>query len=104
VLPILSECLSTTRQCLGNGNKILVCGNGGSAADAQHFVAELVGRYSKSRAALSAIVLAADSATFTAVSNDFGFEQVFARQVNALARRGDVLIALSTSGNSRNVI
>jgi phosphoheptose isomerase len=104
LLPTLSQCIDVVRESLSAGNKILACGNGGSAADAQHFVAELVGRYSRSRGALSAIVLGSDSATVTAVSNDFGFEQVFARQVEALARRGDVLIALSTSGNSRNVI
>jgi phosphoheptose isomerase len=104
ILPVLSHCIGVARQCLRAGHKILACGNGGSAADAQHFVAELVGRYNHSRAPLSAIVLGSDSATLTAVSNDFGFDQVFARQVDALARRGDVLIALSTSGNSRNVI
>jgi phosphoheptose isomerase len=104
LLPVLSQCIGIARQCLRTGNKILACGNGGSAADAQHFVAELVGRYANARPALAAIVLGSDSATFTAVSNDFGFDQVFARQVDALARRGDVLIAISTSGNSRNVI
>lgn len=104
LLPILHQCIGVARRCLGAGNKILACGNGGSAADAQHFVAELVGRYHRSRPALSAMVLGGESATFTAVSNDFGFDHVFARQVDALARRGDVLIALSTSGNSRNVI
>ena len=104
LLPGLAQCIEVTRQRLRAGNKILVCGNGGSAADAQHFVAELVGRYNKSRPALPAIVLGSDAATVTAVSNDFGFEQVFARQIDALARPGDVLIALSTSGNSPNVI
>jgi D-sedoheptulose 7-phosphate isomerase len=104
ILPALAECIHITRGCLARGNKILVCGNGGSAADAQHFVAELVGRYNHSRPALSAVVLGTDAATVTALSNDFGFEQVFARQVEALARSGDMLIALSTSGNSPNVI
>jgi D-sedoheptulose 7-phosphate isomerase len=104
LLPTLAECIQITRQCLKAGNKILVCGNGGSAADAQHFVAELVGRYRNARPALSAVVLGTDAATVTALSNDFGFEQVFARQVEALGRRGDVLITLSTSGNSPNVI
>jgi len=104
LLPTLSQCIGAARQCLRVGHKILACGNGGSAADAQHFVAELVGRYSRARAPLRGIVLGSDSATLTAVSNDFGFDQVFARQVDALAQRGDVLIALSTSGNSLNVI
>jgi phosphoheptose isomerase len=104
LLPTLSKCIDVARQCLRAGHKILACGNGGSAADAQHFVAELVGRYSRHRAPLPAIVLGSDSATLTAVSNDFGFDQVFARQVDAIAQRGDVLIALSTSGNSQNVI
>jgi phosphoheptose isomerase len=104
LLPTLAHCIEIAHRCLSAGHKILACGNGGSAADAQHFVAELVGRYSKSRPALPAMVLSGDSATFTAVCNDFGFDQVFARQIDALARPGDVLIALSTSGNSLNVI
>jgi D-sedoheptulose 7-phosphate isomerase len=104
VLPYLAECIHIARQCLKAGNKILVCGNGGSAADAQHFVAELVGRYSKTRQALSAVALGTDAATMSALSNDFGFDQMLSRQVEALGRRGDVLIALSTSGNSVNVI
>jgi D-sedoheptulose 7-phosphate isomerase len=104
LLPTLSNCMELTRQCLAAGGKIIACGNGGSAADAQHFIAELVGRYDKPRAPLAGIVLGTDAATMTAVSNDFGFEYVFSRQVDALARSGDVLIALSTSGNSRNVI
>jgi phosphoheptose isomerase len=104
LLPALARCIEVARRCLDSGGKILACGNGGSAADAQHFVAELVGRYTQSRSALSAVVLGSDSATLTAVSNDFGFEHVFARQIDALGRPGDVLVALSTSGNSPNVI
>jgi len=104
MLPALSQCIDLARHCLSSGHKILACGNGGSGADAQHFVAELVSRYSGARRALAAVVLGSDSATTTAVSNDFGFEQIFARQVEALARPGDVLIALTTSGNSPNVI
>ena len=104
LLPTLVQCIHLARRCLNSGCKILACGNGGSAADAQHFVAELVGRYAATRRALAAVVLGSDSATMTAVSNDFGFEHVFARQVEALARPGDVFLALSTSGNSRNVI
>ena len=104
VLPSLAECIRLARQCLATGHKILACGNGGSAADAQHFVAELVGRYSHTRPALSAVALGTDAATVTALSNDFGFDHVFARQVDALGRAGDVLIAISTSGNSASVI
>ncbi|MBV8495880.1 MAG: SIS domain-containing protein [Gammaproteobacteria bacterium] len=86
------------------GGKILACGNGGSAAHAQHLVAELVGRFREDRRALPAIALTADSATLTALGNDFGYGEVFARQVRALARSGDLLVAISTSGNSANVI
>lgn len=86
------------------GGKLLLCGNGGSAADAQHIAAELVGRYMRARAGLPAIALTTDSSALTAIANDFGYEQVFARQVQALARAGDLLVAISTSGNSPNVI
>jgi D-sedoheptulose 7-phosphate isomerase len=84
--------------------RILVCGNGGSAADAQHFAAELVGRFEEERQALAAIALTTDSSILTAIGNDYGFADVFARQVRALGRSGDVLLAISTSGNSENVI
>ena len=104
ILPMLTECIAACHRCLLAGGKILACGNGGSAADAQHFVAELVGRYHNTRPALPAIALMGDPATFTAVSNDFGFEQVFARQIEAFSRPGDVLMAISTSGNSPNVL
>lgn len=91
--------------CFARGNKVLVCGNGGSASDAEHFVAELVGRYKDDRQALPALALSAGgTATLTAVANDYGYEAVFARQVEALARPGDLLFAISTSGNSPNVI
>ena len=86
------------------GGKILVCGNGGSAADAQHIAAELVGRFGHARRGLPALALTTDSSALTSIGNDFGFDAVFARQVEALARLGDVLIGISTSGNSRNVI
>lgn len=84
--------------------KILACGNGGSAADAQHFAAELVGRFEVERQGVAAYALTTDSSIMTAVSNDYGFNHVFARQVQALGRPGDVLLAISTSGNSANVI
>ena len=88
---------------LRQGNKILVCGNGGSAADAQHFAAELVNRFEIERPGLAAIALTTDSSALTSIANDYAFEQIFARQVRALGRPGDVLLAISTSGNSPNV-
>lgn len=104
---MLGRVLETARllsKALDGGGKILVAGNGGSAADAQHFVAELVGRYMKERRALAAIALTTDTSILTAVGNDYGFEQVFSRQVDGLGCVGDVLVAISTSGNSRNLI
>ena len=89
---------------LRRGCKILVCGNGGSAADAQHFAAELSGRYVKERRALAGIALTVDTSALTAIGNDYGYDQVFSRQVEALGRPGDLLVGISTSGNSRNVI
>ena len=91
-------------EALKSQKKILLCGNGGSAADAQHIAAELVGRFKKERRALPAIALTTDTSALTAISNDYGYEQVFARQVEALAQKGDVLIAISTSGESENVL
>lgn len=87
-----------------SGGKLLICGNGGSAADAQHIAAELSGRYECDRRALPAIALTTDTSALTAVSNDFGFDRVFARQIEALARKGDCVLAISTSGNSPNII
>ena len=86
------------------GNKLLIIGNGGSAADAQHIAAEIVGRYKQDRPAYAAIALTTDTSALTAIANDYGFEQVFARQVDGLGRRGDVLLALSTSGRSPNIL
>ena len=86
-----------------SGNKILICGNGGSAADAQHFAAELVGRFEKERASYPALALTTDSSALTAIGNDYGFERVFSRQVEGLGCKGDLLIAISTSGNSPNI-
>ena len=91
-------------EALKSGKKILLCGNGGSAADAQHIAAELVGRYEQQRRAFPAISLTTDTSALTAVSNDYGYEEVFARQVEALAVAGDVLIAISTSGKSPSVV
>ncbi len=92
------------RDTLKQGNKVLLCGNGGSAADAQHIAAELVGRYERQRRACPAIALTTDTSALTALSNDFGYEEVFARQVEALASANDVLLALSTSGTSANIL
>jgi D-sedoheptulose 7-phosphate isomerase len=89
---------------LKRGCRILICGNGGSAADAQHFAAELSGRYVKERRALAGIALTVDTSALTAIGNDYGFDQVFARQVEALGRPGDLLVGISTSGNSPNVL
>ena len=89
---------------LQNGGKVLTCGNGGSAADAQHFAAELVGRYRRERPGWSAIALTVDPSVLTSLCNDYGFEQIFARQVQALGRPGDILVAISTSGRSKNVL
>jgi len=91
-------------EALSSGRKVLLCGNGGSAADAQHIAAELVGCYEKQRRSWPAIALTTDTSALTAVSNDLGYEQVFARQVAGLARDGDILIAISTSGKSKNVL
>ena len=91
-------------KCLAADGKILSCGNGGSAGDAQHFSAELLNRFERERAPLAAIALSTDTSTLTSIANDYRFEEVFAKQVQALGRPGDVLLAISTSGNSPNVI
>ena len=90
--------------CLMNDGKIMACGNGGSAADAQHFAAELLNRFEMDRPGLAAIALTTDSSTLTSIANDFEFDQVFSKQVRALGQPNDLLLAISTSGNSRNVI
>ncbi len=89
---------------LKSGGKILICGNGGSAADAQHIAAELVGRFKRERAALAAIALTTDTSILTALANDYSYDEVFRRQVEALGRPGDLLLAISTSGNSPNLV
>ncbi len=89
--------------CLRHGGKIIWCGNGGSAADAQHLAAELVGRFRRPRSALASLALTTDSSVLTAIANDFGFEQVFERQLDALCQPGDVVVGISTSGDSVNV-
>ena len=91
-------------ESLKNGGKALACGNGGSAADAQHFAAELVNRFEAERPPLAGLALTTDSSTLTSIANDYAYEQIFAKQLRAIGRRGDVLLAISTSGNSANVI
>jgi D-sedoheptulose 7-phosphate isomerase len=100
----IDDCAAIIVDTVKRGGKILLCGNGGSAADAQHIAAEFVGRYETERRALPAISLTTDTSALTAIANDYDFERVFARQVDALAAEGDCLIAISTSGNSPNVI
>jgi len=100
----IAGAVETMVGALVNNGRILACGNGGSAGDAQHFAAELVGRFEAERQGLAAIALTTDTSILTAVGNDYSFEQVFARQVRALGQPGDVLLAISTSGNSGNVI
>ena len=91
-------------QCLQSGGKVMACGNGGSAADAQHFAAELIGRFERERQELAAIALTTDSSILTAVGNDYSYDEVFSKQVRGLGKKGDVLLAISTSGNSKNVV
>lgn len=91
-------------ETLKNGNKVLLCGNGGSAADAQHIAAELTGRYKRERKGLPGIALTTDTSALTAIGNDYGYDRIFDRQVEALANKGDLIIGISTSGNSKNII
>jgi D-sedoheptulose 7-phosphate isomerase len=102
--PAFEKMLSVCVAAVHNGNKILFFGNGGSAADAQHLATELTVRYKKDRAPIAAIALTTDTSSLTAIGNDFGFDHLFARQVEALGKKGDVAICISTSGNSANVL
>jgi D-sedoheptulose 7-phosphate isomerase len=102
--PEVSRVADLIGKCFRTGNKLLMCGNGGSAADASHFATELVVRFTKDRRALPAICLASDSGILTACGNDYGFDKIFARQVAAFGQAGDVLICFTTSGNSKNVL
>ncbi len=104
LLARLHEAVTCCEEALLQGGRILFCGNGGSAADAMHLAGELVGRFNYDRPGMAGIALTADTSALTAIGNDYGFEQVFARQVEALGRPGDVLIALSTSGQSMNLV
>ncbi|GIZ50707.1 phosphoheptose isomerase [Noviherbaspirillum aridicola] len=100
----ISEAVQLMFSALSNGNKILACGNGGSAADCQHFAAELVGRFERERLPLPALALTTDTSILTAVGNDYAFNDIFSKQVQAFGQAGDILLALSTSGNSANVV
>ncbi len=102
--PHIAKASHAMVNCLKNGGKILSCGNGGSAGDSQHFAAELVGRFERERAELAAIALTTDSSILTAVGNDYSFDEIFSKQVRALGKHGDILFAISTSGNSKNVV
>jgi len=104
MIPDILKATELIVNTLQNGNKVLLCGNGGSAADAQHIAAELTGRYKSDRRGLPSIALTTDTSALTAISNDFGYDRVFDRQVEALANEGDLLIAISTSGNSANIL
>lgn len=107
-LSVLPEPIAAAAQlmtaCMTNGNKIMSCGNGGSAADAQHFSSEMINRFELERPALPAIALTTDSSTITSIANDYSYEEVFAKQIKALGQPGDILLAISTSGNSRNIV
>jgi D-sedoheptulose 7-phosphate isomerase len=100
----ITECAELIWRAFEDGKKVLLCGNGGSAADAQHIAAEFVGRYETERRALPSLALTTDTSAITAIGNDYGYERVFARQIEAMARKGDVVIGISTSGNSPNVL
>lgn len=103
VAPV-AQAIAVLVQALQDGHKILSCGNGGSAGDAQHFSAELLNRFERERPGLAAMALSTDTSTLTSIANDYAYDQVFSKQVTALGRAGDVLLAISTSGNSPNVV
>lgn len=102
--PALLAAVGMMRASFAQGGTIYVCGNGGSAADAQHFAAELTGRFERDRRGYASVALTTDTSALTAIGNDYGFDHIFSRQLESLARKGDVLVAISTSGNSSNVL
>ena len=104
LLQPIAEAVELMFTALSNGNKILACGNGGSAADCQHFAAELVGRFERERLPLPALALTTDTSILTAIGNDYSYQEIFSKQVQAFGQSGDILLALSTSGNSANVV
>ena len=103
-IPDIQQASKLIIKSLQSGKKIMFCGNGGSAADAQHLSAELVGRYMKNRKPLASIALTTDTSILTSVGNDYGFDQIFSRQLEALGSSGDILVGISTSGNSKNIL
>ncbi|MGH7197491.1 MAG: D-sedoheptulose 7-phosphate isomerase [Candidatus Omnitrophota bacterium] len=103
-VPLIEKAARRVLECLQNGNKVLFFGNGGSASDSQHLAAEIVGRYEKERRGFPSIALTTDTSILTAVGNDYGFDRIFERQIEALGKKGDVAFGLSTSGNSKNVL
>jgi len=102
--PAIEQAAGLIAGALSQGGKVLLCGNGGSASDSQHVAAELTGRFTKDRRPLAAVALTTDTSALTSIANDYGFDEVFSRQVMGLGRQGDCLLAISTSGNSRNVL
>ena len=104
LVPVIEECATQMIESLRTGGTVYWCGNGGSAADAQHMAAELVGRFERDRPGYASMALSTDTSILTSVGNDYGFDHIFSRQLEGLGRKGDVLMALSTSGNSPNVI
>ena len=101
---IIKSMVENITRCIKNGNKIIIAGNGGSAADSQHFAAEFTGRYKLERLGMAAIALNTDSSALTAIGNDYGFDRIFSRQIEALGKNDDIFIGISTSGNSQNII
>ncbi len=105
ILPVqIARAVVAMTECLRVGGKVMACGNGGSAADAQHFSAELIGRFERERQELAAIALTTDTSILTAVGNDYSYDEIFSKQVRGLGKKGDILIGISTSGNSKNVV
>ena len=104
IIDTLEAVTELSAKALLNGNKLIFAGNGGSAADAQHISAELIGRFEKKRSSLAAISLATNISTLTAISNDYGFDDIFSRQISSIALKGDIFFAISTSGNSQNIL
>jgi D-sedoheptulose 7-phosphate isomerase len=105
ILPVqIARAVVAMTACLRAGGKVMACGNGGSAADAQHFSAELIGRFERERQELAAIALTTDTSILTAVGNDYSYDEIFSKQVRGLGKKGDILIGISTSGNSKNVV
>lgn len=101
---VIASAAETMTRCLTQGNKIMSCGNGGSAADAQHFSSEMLNRFELERPSLPAIALTTDSSTLTSIANDYSFEEIFSKQIKGLGQSGDILLAISTSGNSSNIV